>query len=266
VLIDWFTVGAQVVNFLILVLLLKRFLYGPILRAMESREERLAGRFAEAEEALQQARQAEAELRRQQQELEEARGQRLRAVEEEAEQRRKELMTATREETAALRAAWLEALRREQELFGRELKKRVGSEILHIARKSLADLSDVELEERLVERFTAGLAELESEARQKLAAAGRDDGLTVRSSFELPDRLRSLLTEGLQHVLQQPVETHFELDPELPLGIELAVGGLKLSWGVDHYFETLQEAVGELFQSQLGAPIDEGPPPAETAP
>ena len=37
-LIDWFTVAAQAINFLILVLLLRRFLYGPIVKAMDDRE------------------------------------------------------------------------------------------------------------------------------------------------------------------------------------------------------------------------------------
>ena len=41
-LIDWFTVGAQVLNFLILVWLLKRFLYRPILHAIDAREQRIA--------------------------------------------------------------------------------------------------------------------------------------------------------------------------------------------------------------------------------
>ena len=41
-LIDWFTVVAQVVNFLILVWLLKRFLYKPILDAIDAREKRIA--------------------------------------------------------------------------------------------------------------------------------------------------------------------------------------------------------------------------------
>jgi len=37
-LIDWFTVVAQVINFLILVWLMKRFLYKPILNAIAARE------------------------------------------------------------------------------------------------------------------------------------------------------------------------------------------------------------------------------------
>jgi F-type H+-transporting ATPase subunit b len=48
-LIDWFTVSAQVVNFLILVWLLKRFLYRPILNAIDAREKRIATELADAD-------------------------------------------------------------------------------------------------------------------------------------------------------------------------------------------------------------------------
>ena len=48
-LIDWFTVIAQVINFLVLVVLLKRFLYKPILDAIDQREKRIASALAEAD-------------------------------------------------------------------------------------------------------------------------------------------------------------------------------------------------------------------------
>ena len=47
-LIDWFTVGAQVVNFVILVWLMKHFLYKPILSAIDAREKRIASELAAA--------------------------------------------------------------------------------------------------------------------------------------------------------------------------------------------------------------------------
>ncbi len=47
-LIDWFTVGAQALNFLILVWLMKRFLYRPILHAIDAREKPIAGELADA--------------------------------------------------------------------------------------------------------------------------------------------------------------------------------------------------------------------------
>ena len=57
--IDWFTVVAQAINFLILVWLLKRFLYKPILHAIDEREKGIAAQLAEAE-----AKKAEAQKER----------------------------------------------------------------------------------------------------------------------------------------------------------------------------------------------------------
>src|ERR1700689_1193164 len=48
-LIDWFTIGAQALNFLILVWLLKRFLYKPILNAIDAREKLIAKELADAD-------------------------------------------------------------------------------------------------------------------------------------------------------------------------------------------------------------------------
>ena len=48
-LIDWFTIGAQVLNFLILVWVMKRFLYKPILVAIDKREARIAAELADAD-------------------------------------------------------------------------------------------------------------------------------------------------------------------------------------------------------------------------
>ena len=47
--IDWLTTGAQIINFLVLLWLLKRFLYQPVIRAMDRREEKIAHRIREAE-------------------------------------------------------------------------------------------------------------------------------------------------------------------------------------------------------------------------
>ena len=55
-LIDWFTVAAQAINFLILVWFMKRFLYKPVLNAIDEREKRIATELANAD-----AKQAEAQ-------------------------------------------------------------------------------------------------------------------------------------------------------------------------------------------------------------
>ena len=45
--VDWITVAAQIANFLVLVWLLKRFLYGPVILAMDERDARIAGELRE---------------------------------------------------------------------------------------------------------------------------------------------------------------------------------------------------------------------------
>lgn len=260
-LIDWFTVGAQAINFLVLVALLKHFLYGPILRAMDRREKGIADRFVEADQALQEADSRETDYRRLQRGLEEARGKRLREVEEEAEERRKELLKSARQEATELRQAWLDALGREEEDFFRELKRRVGTEVLHIARKSLADLADADLEQRLVKRFARRFASLEPDEHEQIVAAARNQGLRVRSSFTLPEDLRGNLSEELCHVLGHEAAVSFTVDPDMPLGIELTVGGLKVSWGVDSYFTELQQAIAALYEAQLAEVAPTGPRP-----
>ena len=47
-LIDGFTVGAQVLNFVVLVWLMKHFLYQPVLDAIAAREKRIADQIADA--------------------------------------------------------------------------------------------------------------------------------------------------------------------------------------------------------------------------
>ena len=252
-LIDWFTVAAQAVNFLILVVLLKRFLYGPILRAMDRREERLAVRFAEAESKLVEADQLEEQYRGLLQELEEARGIKLRQVEEDVEDQRRKLITAAKEEASDVRMAWAKAIREERESFFTELKKRVGGEMLTIARKSLGDLANAELEQLMVARFNERLAELSSDEREQVAMAACDRGVLIRSPFALPDSLRQHLVDGVRQALGQPVELHYQDNAVMPLGIEMTVGGLKLSWGVDSYFEQLEQEVAALYDGQASA-------------
>ena len=62
-LIDWFTVGAQLLNFLILVWLMKRFLYQPVLDAITAREQKIAAELVDAAATQTRATQQQEEFR-----------------------------------------------------------------------------------------------------------------------------------------------------------------------------------------------------------
>lgn len=62
-LIDWFTLIAQLVNFLILAWLLKRFLYHPIVAALDAREKKIASELQHATMVEDEAKKSMSELK-----------------------------------------------------------------------------------------------------------------------------------------------------------------------------------------------------------
>ncbi len=168
-LIDWFTVGAQVLNFLILVWLLKRFLYKPILHAIDAREKRIATELADADAKQSQAEKERDEFQKKNEEFDQQRDALLSKATDEAKAERQRLLDEARQAADALRAKRQDALKREQQSLNDEIIRRTREEVFAIARKTLTDLAGTSLEERMSEVFTRRLRELNDEAKEGLA-------------------------------------------------------------------------------------------------
>ena len=112
-LIDWFTVLAQVINFLILVWLLKRFLYRPILDAIDAREKRIAQELADADTKKAEALKEREEFQHKNEEFEQQRAALLNKATEEAKAERQRLLDVARQAADALGAKRQESLRRD---------------------------------------------------------------------------------------------------------------------------------------------------------
>jgi F-type H+-transporting ATPase subunit b len=159
-LIDWFTVSAQIVNFLILVWLLKRFLYKPILRAIEERETLIKQQITKAESAKAEAEKARTSFDQKNDEFEKRREALFAEVEGEARTQRLKLLEEARKEYEISRAKLKEALKSEQAALNREIVRRTQAEVFAIARKTLTDLASSTLEERMVDVFILRLRAL----------------------------------------------------------------------------------------------------------
>jgi len=140
-LIDWFTIGAQVLNFLILVWLMKRFLYKPILNAIERREQRIATELANADKKKTEAQKESDEFRHKNEEFDQQRTLLLRNATEEAKTERQRLLDEAREAATALSSKRQEALRNDMQNLHQAISRRTQQEVFAIARKALADLA-----------------------------------------------------------------------------------------------------------------------------
>jgi F-type H+-transporting ATPase subunit b len=255
VLIDWFTVVAQIINFLILVGLLKHFLYDRIIRAMEERDGRIRARLEEAEKKEKES-DAEAEKYRQKNiEIEEKRKEMLEKAREEAENRRKELTQKARQEVENLRMRWQESVRREKTSFLRELKQMAGHQVYAVTRRAIKDLADEDLEERAVYVFLDKLQKMKREEKNKLAEAFKKNGnkATVRSGFELSESQHQQITRTLHEQIDDDTEVRYETDTEIIFGIELKSGGKKLAWSLEGYIKALEDQTRAALEKEAVA-------------
>jgi F-type H+-transporting ATPase subunit b len=241
--VNWFTVAAQVVNFLVLVWLLHRFLYRPIVTAMDRREQRIAARLQDAQR-LQDAAAAEAgSCRRQREELNAERERMLVAARAEAEALRASLSATARAEIAAKQAEWRSDLEQEQDGFLRALRRRAEQEFVTLARRALAGLANASLESQVVAVFLDKLANLDQPARDAFRAAlpPGSRGMRIRCRFQLAPPLRRQLTQAIQQHLAADAEISFETTESLSCGIELRAAGCVLAWSLDGYLDALEQ-------------------------
>jgi len=253
VLIDWFTVAAQIVNFLVLVALLKHFLYGRIIEAMNRREEKIASRLTEAAETKQEAAEELETFRQKNTELERQRRQLLDQAEREAEARKKVLLAEARDAVESVRAKWLEAVEREKSLFLRELRARASGQICAVTRQILRDMANADLEEQIIEAFIQRLSNLDETAQQALAQSLTPQKYAVVTSvFEIPDRTKRRITGIVEGYVGDGLSMDYRLDPEVIVGIELSTPGRKIAWSLDYYLESLEANLREALEGQNG--------------
>jgi len=253
-LIDWFTVSAQAVNFLILVWLLQRFLYQPILRALDEREKRIVAQLQAAEATQNEAQKERGDFQRKTDEFAQQRDALMSQAATEAKAERQRLMGEARQQAEAWRTKWQETARTEHDILSREVARRVQEEVLSIARQALSDLATASLEERMTEVFIRRLRELNGDEKGKLASFLQTSArpALVRSAFDLPLAQREAIERAVRETLGAQILIQFETSPKLVSGIELTTNGHKVAWSIADYLVSLEQRVGEALEAKHG--------------
>jgi F-type H+-transporting ATPase subunit b len=252
-LVDWFTVGAQALNFIILVWLLRRFLYKPILNAVDAREKLIAGELADAEGKKAEAQKERDAFEHRNEEFDRERAGLLSKATDEAKAERQRLLDDARKAADIVSAKRQQALRDDASSLNQALRLRTEQEVFAIARKALADLADASLEERMTAVFIGRLHALDSQAKAGLAASlkAASQSALVRSAFDLPGAQRAILQKALNEAFSADLHLRFETAPNIVGGIELIANGQKLAWSIADYLSSLEKEVGELLKEKV---------------
>ena len=266
-LIDWFTVIAQAINFLILVWLLKRFLYQPILGAIDSREKSVAKELADADAKKAEAQKEHAEFQHKNDEFDQQRAALFTKATDEANTERDRLIGEARKAADALSAKRQEAMRTEAKNVSQAIARRTQDEVFAIARKALTDLATTSLEERVAAVFTRRVHDMDGAAKAQLGEALKADAESalVQSAFDLPADQRAVIQNALNETFSADIHLRFETVPALVSGIELTAKGQRVGWSIGGYLTSLQKGVDEILK-QKDRPEAQAAPETAVAP
>jgi F-type H+-transporting ATPase subunit b len=248
--IDWLTVAAQIVNFLVLVWLLQRFLYRPIIQAMARREGRIEARLSEAKAARAEVEAEAARLSERQRVLEASREEILDEARREAKALRARLEEDIRQEMDASRTTWRTSLDGEREAFAARLRQRAGHQVIDIVGRVLRDYGGSDLAVQVAGTFVDRLAALDADARERLIhAAGRADGpARVDSGVALPPGTRGKVTRAIHDCVGRDIEVAYREDGDLLLGVRLTIGEQTVEWSAARFLHRLETTLDEVIE------------------
>lgn len=242
--IDWITVGAQVLNFLVLVWLLKRFLYRPILDGIDAREAEIATRMGEAAEVREAAETAEAEFKAEIAALRASRADMLEEARTAAEQERGAILAAARERLSIEQADRLTHQAEEAAAFSAELHRTGAAALVALTRKALLELADETLEQRMVAHAATRIKERASELR---TAAGNSREAVVLTHDALSGAEQEALRREFASVLPE-FDLAFETNQDISTGLSLRLGGAQVEWTLDSYLSGLDQALEDISE------------------
>ena len=216
-LINWFTVAAQAVNFLILAWLLKRFLYKPILHAIDEREKGIAAQLADVVAKKAAAKKDRDDLQHKNDVFDKERAGLLKKATDDANAERQRLLDEAKKDADALRAKRQDALRAEQKNLNQDLIRWTRDQVFDIARKTLTDLAGTGLEDRIGDIFVKRVRALSGSAKDQMATAYKTSNHTVsvHSAFDLPTAQQSAIESAVKETFAPDAHVQFETAPEL---------------------------------------------------
>lgn len=255
-LIDWFTVVAQIVNFVILLVALKYVLYDRVLEAMERRRQDFAEREAETERLQKEAEKEASRLEEQRREIEANWEDMIDEARREADERRRELLEEARAEVEQQEQQWRDSIRAKQDQLLSELQQSTGQQAAAITRRALSDLANADLEGGMVDEFVDRLEELTKatggEVVQALRDEERDEPVRVRTSFELTDDQRDEIRRTLRKLTEDGQrEVEWERDSDLIAGVVVQIGARSIGWTIDSYLDSLRESFADVVRRQI---------------
>lgn len=232
--LNWSTFILEIINFLVLVWILQRFLYRPVLRVIARRRQSIEDQLAEARETQEQAEAMKAQYEGRLADWEDERARARDALKEELDQQRTTELAKLQTALQQAREKAEVAQQRQHAEQQRAIEHDALQQAAAFAGQLLGQACGPELEQRLVTLLLEQLGKLSDEQATALRQQWGEvpERIEVGSAFELSDPQRQQLGQCLRQLSGMDIPVQFERDAELLAGLRIAIGAWVLAVNV----------------------------------
>lgn len=240
----------QIINFLILLAILGRFFYRPVLNVMQQRQEKIDATIQAAEEKARQADEERDRLAKQSQAATREAAAVVESARSQAARERERMLHEAKAAAALIIDEARETASQEEEAALTSLADRLSRSAVTIAGSLIRETAGPSVHRDLLNRLLMnglGLGE-ESLKEARLSVAENKSPLTVECAYPLDEAQRQLLRVQAAKVLAQPAETltiEFQDAPSLLAGVRLTVGTLVVDLSLKHALDELSKTASD---------------------
>lgn len=242
--IDWFEIVAQIINFFIILFILQKLLYKPVMNMMETRQERIQKDQIEAEEKMNKAEELISEYDTKIAGVEDEKREILDDARDKAQERKQELLEIYKEEAENKRQVYLDEIEDEKELFIKNLRKKLGQNAVKIASHILSNISSKELEDEIFNTFLENIRNLKENIEEP-GLLDEEKDIELYSAEELSQDKKEQIKEVLGEQVENLDHLEFEVDEDLILGYQLSLETYTVHTDIKNYLDSIEEEIIE---------------------
>ncbi len=241
--INWSTVFFQIINFLIVVWILKKYLFKPVLNSMDIREKTIQDRLKDAEDAKIDAMHEKERLESKIHSLEKAKTDIMAESYRKADNEYSVLMKTFNAEITGKRKAFEEQMIVEREMLRNSIRDLADKSIVETISNALSDLANAKIEDQILYNFIEKLDNGKLKNQDELKKyCKKDNPITVNTSFEISKENKKNIEDKFKKLTgEKSLNINFKIDEDIVCGIEILCPPLLISYGVNTYIDEMKK-------------------------
>jgi F-type H+-transporting ATPase subunit b len=241
--LNWGTLLLQILNFLVMVFILWRFLFKKVVEILDERSRRVTSALDEAEEKQRKAEEMRAEYEEKLSEAQEQVIAMRQQAQEELARTKQEVLEETRQEVQTIREKAQGEIEdaRQQAIYQHRLE--LGRLVTTLSARMMSESAGEAFQKASIEHFIDSLAAMSADEYRQALEDNEAEVLHVQlvSAQDLDADNKSQIERQVQNMTGQSIEVKYRVDPSLVAGATVRFGDVVIDGSLAGQLQNLKE-------------------------